>query len=190
MASKVDIWNRALQKLGAKRVTSVNDTGVNGLACNACYDAVLEKVLRKHRWNCSIKRAELAAELTAPDWGRQNAFQVPADYVTLANDYPEMASNCKDWVVEGGFILTNDSAPLQIRYVSRMTDVNLMDGLLRETISTHMALEMCEELTQSNTKKETLRADLKDVITDAKKANAIENVPMESPEDSWVTGRS
>jgi hypothetical protein len=101
-----------------------------------------------------------------------------------------MAGNCKDWVVEGGFILTNDSAPLQIRYVSRMTDVNLMDGLLRETISTHMALEMCEELTQSNTKKETLRADLKEVITDAKKANAIENVPMESPEDSWVTGRS
>lgn len=190
MAGKVDIWNRALQKLGAKRVTSVSDTGVNGRACDACYDAVLERVLRKHRWNCSIKRASLAAELTAPTWGRANAFAVPADYITLANDYPEMASNSKDWLVEGGFILTNDDAPLQIRYVSRMTDVNLMDGLLRETVSTEMAYEMCEELTQSNTKKADLRGDMKDIIALAKKANAIENVPMESPEDSWITGRS
>ena len=64
-----------------------------------------------------------------------------------------------------------------------------MDILFREALAARMAYEMCEELTQSNTKKAELKEEYMDAIKAARKASAIQNVPQVGVEDSWITVR-
>jgi hypothetical protein len=103
--------------------------------------------------------------------------------------YPEDLTNSHDWQVEGRKIYTDDSAPLNIRYVKQVTDPNQMDACFRESLAAEIAYELCEPLTQSNTKKNLLKGDKKDAIREAKRTNAIENVAAKPPEDTWVSSR-
>jgi len=190
MASAVEICNRALQKLGAKRITSLTQDSANARACNVAYSPVLKSELRAHNWSFAIKRAELAADATEPEWGKANSFQLPSDFLFLVNDYPEDNLNSKDWEIEGRKILTNDAAPIYIRYVYEVTDPNEMDALFQEAFATQLAQQLCEELTQSNSKKEALSSEYQMIIRSAKKSNAIEKISAESPEDTWITVRA
>lgn len=190
MASEVEICNAALQKLGAKFITSMSDDNKNARQCAGCYERLRDAELRKHPWNFSITRESLAADSPAPTWGRANSFTLPADYLKLVNPYPEDNSNSRDWVVERGKILTDESAPLYVRYVAKITDPNLMDPLFRDALAARMAHEMCEAITQSNSKKADAANSYSAAIREAKRSNAIENVPIQGTEDEWLTCRA
>ena len=194
MASDVEICNRALQLLGATRIVALTDDSVSARACNNAYDAVRRAELRAHPWGFAIKRAQLPADGTAPAFGPARAFPLPSDFLRLMPQDAEDNLNDKDWAIEkhngSKCILTDDSAPLNIRYIYDCDDPNEMDALFREAFAYSLALAMCEELTQSNTKKAELREDRKAVIREARRTNGIERVPMEAAEDTWLTARA
>ncbi len=189
MASVVDICNRALQKLGAKRITSLEQDSRNARSCNVAYPSVRDSELRAHPWNCAIKRATLAADATAPDWGRAASFQLPSDFLRKAPPYPEDNYPDIDYQIEGRKILTDETDVLYLRYVAQIIDPNEMDPLLREAISARLAVELSEELSQSSSKKEALKGEYVAIIREARKTNAIENIAQESFEGDWVTSR-
>lgn len=190
MASKVEIANRALQKLGARRIVSLGEDSVNGRAINTAYEPVKLAELRKHSWSFAVKRASIAADAAAPLFNRGVSYQLPSDFVKLLAQDPEQNMNDLDWQIEGRKIITNETAPLEIRYIYNVDDPNEMDALFRETLSSKLALELAEELTQSNTKKEALLRAYKDTIAEARKANAFERVSQVPQSDSWVTIRN
>lgn len=189
MASAVEICNSALQKLGAKRIVALEDDSVNARACNFSYEIQKRAELRKHSWNCAIKRASIAADSTTPIFTKTNYFTLPSDWIRMVDTDPEDNFNFKDWQIEGNKIATNYDAPLEIRYIYDVTDPNEMDSLFREVLATRMAIAMCEELTQSNTKKDDLRVDYKLLVDEAKKINAIERESQEPPLDTWISIR-
>lgn len=198
MASKVEICNRALQKLGAKRIQSLTSDTPNARSCNVAYEPVKEAELRKHTWNTAVKRASIAADAVAPIFGRSNFFTLPTDFLRLLNRDPDRATLLPgantvtletDWQIERGKIITDDDAPLEIRYVFNLDDPNEMDSLFREAFATALAIELAEEITESNSKKDGLKDDYRLIIADAKKVNAIENVAAIPPEDFWITRR-
>ncbi len=205
--SNVDICNRALQKLGAPRISTLNDSNPSARAVKLAYDIVRRSELRKRVWNFSIMRASLAADSPAPTWGRQNSFTLPSDFIRLAESYPESLTNDinvigvtvaftaqftgqKDWVLEKNKIVTNDSDPLQIRYVQDITDTTLFDPIFSEALSTAIAFEIAEELTQSNTKKTALGQHYMSLIEEAKSANSIEVAPADPPPDTYLACRN
>lgn len=190
MSSVVGICNRALQKLGARRITALSEDSPNARACNVAYEPVRDAELRAHPWSFSIQRFQLAADSTSPAFGKSYAFPLPTDYLRLIEPDPDYVTNTLDWQIEGRSILTNDSGPLEIRCVTKVTDPNLMDALYLEALACKLALELCEELTQSNTKKAELKDDYKNAIAAARKANAFERTSQIPPEDTWVTVRS
>lgn len=189
MASVVSICNRALQKLGANRIQAISDDTKSAKACNTVYEPVRDSLLRAHAWGFSIARASLAAESPAPTWGRANSFPLPADCLRILPPYPEDNYSTIDRVIEGRKILTDESSPLYLRYVKKVTDPSEMDAIFCELLSTRMAFEMCEELTQSNSKKEALRTDVKEILGEARRINAFENPSGDLPEDDWITAR-
>lgn len=190
MASAVDISNRALQKLGAERIISLTQDSVSARACNLAYEQVRDAELRAHTWNFAIKRRELAADATAPVYGYTYAYTLPSDCLRLLkNDNQENFYSDK-WKVEGRKILTDEAAPFQIRYVYRVTDTTQYDALFVEALASKMAYEMCEELTQSNSKKQSAAEDYKFAIREARKINAFENVPAEQDTDTWISIRT
>lgn len=190
MASPTDICNRALQILGASRITSIDENSVEGRACKAAYEARRDAMLRKNRWRFSIARAQLAADATAPDFGKAAAYQVPSDCLLVLGPYPEDDAQSRDWEIEGRKIYTDESAPLNVRYVSQVTDCNQMDPLFREALSADMAFELCEQITQSNAKKADAKDAKKQALADARRANAFETRPQEAPDDDWITKRA
>jgi hypothetical protein len=189
MASKVEIANRALQMLGAQSITSLGENSRNARSANACYESLKQALLRKHVWGFAIKRAQLAASATEPLFTKANSFPLPSDCLRVLPPDPEDNFNDIDWTIEGRNIVTNDDAPLEIRYIYDVTDPNEMDILFREALSAEMALHMAEEITQSNAKKGDALGFSREAVSEAKRVNAIESVAALPPEDTWITVR-
>lgn len=190
MASKVEIANRALQILGAKRIVSLTEDSRNARAINAAFEPVKRAELRKHPWSFAILRVQLAADAVAPTFTRQNSFTLPSNFIRLLSPDPEVNFNDLDWIIEGKKIITNDGAPLDVRYIWDVTDPNLFDALFAESLSAKLAEQLCEEITQSNTKVATAQVFYKDALAEARRTNAIEKVAEKPPEDEWVTVRN
>lgn len=185
MASIVQICNIALQKLGAERITSLTQDHPNARHCNVAYEPMRDAELRAHPWSFAKSRVTLAPDATAPAFDYDYQFTLPSDCVRplLPPTY------ALDWKLEGGKILTNDGDSIDLVYVARVTDPNLMDPLFREMLSCRIALQLCEAITQSNTKKESIREDYKAAQREARRVNAIEHTAEDTPDDDWIMAR-
>jgi len=188
-ASEVSICNLALQKLGAKRITALTEDSNNARQCNACYETLRDKELRKHPWKFAITRATLTPLATAPLFDYDYAFPLPADCLRVLLPNRENL----DWKLETQsgqrVILTNDGDSINIRYIYRATDPNQFDTCFVEALAAKIAWHTCEQITQSNEKKATAKEDYKTAIADAKKTDAFEDEPQDAPRSSWETAR-
>lgn len=197
MAADVDVCNLALQKLGAKRIASLTEDSRNARSCNNLYAQVRDAELRAHPWSFAIGRAILAPDATGPAFDYLYQFTLPTDCLRPLppND------NDLDWKVEGRKILTSvvrgsailpatvstSSPVMALIYIRRITDPTLFDAIFVEAFAAMLGYEMCEEITQSNTKKNDLMENYKYWIGEARKANAFENLQGEPPVDTWIT---
>jgi hypothetical protein len=57
-------------------------------------------------------------------------------------------------------------------------------------LACRLALELCESLSDSTTKKQDLKDDYKAAISLARRMNAIEQPPRRTPDSSWVNARA
>lgn len=158
---------------------------------NKAYYPVLYAMLEENHWNFSIKRAQLAANVTAPTFGPANAFPLPADFVDLVpNDTDVYGSGPRlDWQIEGGQILSNDGGPLNVRYVSSNVTEGQFDPLFAEAFSCALAMNCCEELTQSTGKIQVASMAHDMAINKAKQRNAFQKRPQYQPTSSWLSSR-
>ncbi len=186
MASDTSISNRALQKLGAARIVSLDDDTKNARACKACYEALRDSELRKHPWRFAIKRQILAPSATSPEFDFTYQFNLPAGCLKILKPQDP----CLDWQLEGRKILTNLSATLNLRFIDTITDPNLFDVNFCEMLSMMMAKEMCEEITQSTNKQASITEDYKTAKEEAKKSNAFETISIPIEESSWTLTRN
>lgn len=190
--SIVDAYNNALQKLGANRVISPNDNSREARACNVAYDSNRRSELRKYRWNFAKTRVVLAPDVNAPAFGFTYQFTLPTDCLRVL--IPKDSG--LDWVIEGRKILTNtlqspyggattSGAALSLLYISDITDPAQWDPTFFDMVTIAMAIDMVDDLTQSNTKKQLLEADYKEAKEAAKMSNAFELLPADAPDDYW-----
>lgn len=184
MASIVGVCNRALSKLGASRITSLGDNSTAAKACDASYESVRDAVLRSHVWNCTVTRTSLAPLSTKPAFDFDYEYQLPGDCIKIIEIDSPMP-----WTVEGRKVLTNEGSVLYVRYQKLEENPNQYDTLLLETIAAKLAYEMCEEITQSNSKKESAFRDYKDLMDQAQLRDSQEQSPAELYEDDWINAR-
>ena len=197
--TQTTIVNRALQLLGYKAVGSIQDNDRGARAMNRAYTPVLLSMLRDNFWGFAITRANLAASSVPPIFGPANAYPLPGDFVCLAPPDPSFSVNAggpvtgntyqTDWRIEGGQILSDMAPPLQIRYVTSNVSEAQFDPSFAEALSALLAMETCEELTQSNTKIETAEKMYDDAMEMAKQRNAFEARPIKAPASLWLTKR-
>lgn len=185
--SNVAIANRALQKLGAKRISSLTQDAPNARSMNAAFERVRDAELRRYDWAFAIKRASIAADGDGPTWGDYNRYSLPNDFLRLIRD-DETGANV-DWRIEGLYILTKDAAPLEIKYIARIEDPNYYDPLFAEAFAGRLALECAKEITDNTSDKESVKDDYKTDIAEARRVGAIEKEAQEFPEDPWLAAR-
>lgn len=188
MPSPVDIVNRALSRLGCRRITSIDppDDDKGARAAADAWPMVREEVLRAHPWNCVTTRAALAASSTAPEWGFAYAYPLPADWLrTLevdADNYP--------WITEGLSILTDATAPLNIRYIRNETDTEQYDAHLVNVMVARLAMDLAPEMVEADLgTKQLLRREYETSLFTARHIDAVEQSPPDLADDEWITVR-
>ena len=199
MSSNVDIANSALTKLGEARIMSLDDDVKGAREINAVFEMRRDALLRAYNWSFSIARTSLSALSSEPEWGYSLEYQLPSDCLRVlqVNDYWNIPGysdfiggpDDEPYKIEGGKIRTDISAPLKLRYVKRITNAGLFDALFVEAFASDLAYQCCEAITQSNTKKESARADKDEAIMLAVRANAIELPPSNMADDSWMAAK-
>lgn len=194
MSSEVQIYNRALVKLGADRILSPEDDTPPARVIKSMYDQVRDAELRRYRWKFAIKRAELLALVAAPVWGYSFQYPLPDDYLGLiqVGDVYVRALRQQNarWSVEAGAIHTNYQAPLKIRYTARIEDAGVYDPLFVEVLACKLALEACETLTQSAGKYQSAAQAYEFAMSEAIRMDSIENPPDELAEGPWLDSRN
>lgn len=184
MTSLVEICNRALDKLGSASIVSLQDDTKSARACARMFDAVRDAELRDHQWNFAIARTELPALAEAPVFGFARQFQLPGDCLKVVSIEPR-----GDWKIEGRRLLTDLPAPLRVIYVKQSLDPSTFDALFVEALAARLASELCESLTQSNTKKRMALEDYSQAIRRARRVDAVEGTPDALEETSWIKAR-
>jgi hypothetical protein len=191
--SKVAIANLALQKLGAKRISALDQDHANARSMNAAFNMVRDAELRRYAWGFSIRRASIAADASQTVWGDWNRYSLPNDYIRLVRD--NETGQRVDWRIESGteaegvFIVTADASPLEIRYIARIQDPNFYDSLFDEAFASRLAAQCCKEITGSSSAAGQAMDDYKVAIAEAKQNQAIEKEAQDEPEDDWLAAR-
>lgn len=181
----IDCCNSALQRVGASTIVSLSDNSREARVCAVAYDSNRRDEIRKHNWNFSITRAVLAPDSTAPAFDFTYQFTLPSDCLRVLRP----ATAYLDWQIEGRKILTNDGDTLYLRYIRDVEDVTQWDASFYNVVSAALALDICEPLTQSNTKIQLLQSAYNDAIKAAKRVDAFESGPEDSADDEWVLAR-
>ena len=190
MASAVDVASKALALIGSEPITSLDppDNTVRAKTIALQYNDARDATLRAHPWNFAIKRASLSADVAAPVWGYSQQFTLPNDNLRLL----EVESSDRDlypWRVEGGKVLSDLTAPINIRYVARIEDTELWDPLFIEAMAAHLGSLCAEKLTGLTSIVESTTALFQAKLSEARSKDGFEQTE-ETTDDtndySWL----
>lgn len=184
-ATETSICNLALQILGATRITSLSQDNKNARAVAACYEHLRDAELEKHTWNFARAQSTPSLSATTPDFNYAYAFDLPQDFLRLILP----ADNTCDWQIHGDQLFTNEGSVIYMEYVRKVTDPNKFPPTFVAALAAKIAEFTCEEITQSTGKAARATARYADAIALAKKNNAIQRVPIEAAEDTWLSTR-
>ena len=193
MASETEIANWAIIKMGGDRVLSMGDDTPTGRLMTRLFPLVRNAELQRGRWRFAIKRAQLLADATAPEWGYAYAYTLPADYLALvqAGEFyvRTLSKSQAPWSIEGRKLLTDINAPLRTRYVSLVTDAGQFHPLFVECLACKLAAEAIVSLKQNAAKLRDLKDSYMDALISAAGVDALESPPDELPLGTWLEAR-
>lgn len=203
MASQTEICNRALDKLGTASITSISDNVEAARALNRCWNLIRDAELRRRRWSFSIKRANLAAHVTAPLYQYGAAYPLPVDCLRVLSLFGyDIGPNLSDYlsgqgqpyVIEGRSILygtpgAGSYSALPLRYIASIEDTTQWDSAFTDAFACRLAAEIAEKITQSPDKRKLAWQEYQQAIAEAKRANAIELPADYIADDTWVMAR-
>lgn len=187
MASNVSIANRALLKIGGNPILSFSDESKEAQVISAVYTDIRDATLRLAQWNFATARAALAASLSEPLWGFNVLYPLPSDCLRVI----ELENLYATYKVEGQNILTDEVAPLNIKYIKRVTDPNQFDSLFIDTFVLFLAAEICYGFTGSSSLAGQTLIEAKAKLKEADLMQSKEDTPDPvNFSDDWIFARN
>lgn len=185
MAADIDIINAALSKLGEQALLAITDNSPPGKLANRTYADLRDALLREFPWNFATKRTSLAADVATPAWGFSFQYSLPGDCLRLIalNNQSDL-----NWRNEGGKIVTDMEAPLEIMYVGE-TPVASMDSTFRDALAARLAMEWAEPLAQTTTVVDSMATFYKNKLQVARAADGQEDRLRTIDADDFIDAR-
>lgn len=182
--SEVEICNLALILAGSDRITALSDDNQRARLCNELYTNEKNNLLYRHPWNFAIRRDQLAALVTAPEFGYDNQFQLPNDCLRVLD-----VDNTENYVIEGTSVLSNEDT-LEIKYISNEPTVASFSQGFCEALSYRLASKLAFALHQNQSLADALWKKAEDAENYARSFDAQEGRGGESVvADSWFNSR-
>lgn len=164
MASKTDICNEALTKVGEPRIASIEDTSdINAVFLSTTWDTTVRQVMREIPWRCFTKRATLTASSTAPAFDWAHAFPLPVDCLRVLWVNGHSDPDPPYYSVDSDSILTN-ATTVELVYTAFSDDTTTYDPAFIEAFSTYLASKLAftrrQEYTMSQVLTEAYRGQI------------------------------
>ena len=187
MATDVEICNSAIAKVRGRRILTLSDDTTEARLCSALYPVLRKKLLRAHPWNFSKRRAELAQDAAAPEWGYAYKYQLPSDCLKLLEtDIPYNS----DWALEEDSFILSDTSTVFVLYVADITDAARFDALFAEVLAYMLAAELALPITGGAAIAKAMKEAAKEELAQARSMNAQERGSVKQVEaDTWLDAR-
>lgn len=170
----IQICNMALAKIGSDSfITSFDDGTKAARHLSIFYEPIRDSLIRSHLWRFARKQYQLAPLVEQPLFDGGYYFQMPADCLRVVVPDEQYFNAYGRWSVEGNKILA-DTNVLNIVGLQRVTDTALFDPIFTEALATKLAHELCLPLAQSESLKNALKADARELIIRAAHIGATE----------------
>lgn len=133
------------------------------------------------------------------DTTTRNVFFLPNGFLREAPQSPKGQQGAflggpagiaySDWLIENNYLTSWDPGPIIFRFAADVSDPTLFDPLFVDGFALALALQVCEELTQSQEKLQQIEMKYKKFMGEARTVNGIETSPSDPPVDEYLTIR-
>ena len=182
--TKTSIVNLTLSELGAALVTNIDtDTGSVATRVRVVWDFALDWALSLHPWNFAIARQKNVAATTAPSWGNDYAYALPANTVRVLSIGKDGDEDDTPWTVEldaatqTKVLVTNLEAPIDIRYIYRVTNAELYTSTFAIALSKVLKIFLARPLTGKPEIKTEAEKELATFLQTAQTQDGLEGTP-------------
>lgn len=147
--TETGVCNMALDILHEGPISSIEDDEPNARRFKRNLDAQRDAFLAAHPWNFAVSRASLAASADTPAFGWDQKYLLPGDCLRLL---PLKVGGNFDGAniaheIEGGYLLTDAAAPLNIRFVRRVSELGLWSPLAVTAFAAFLAANLAHAVT-------------------------------------------
>lgn len=202
MTDVVDIFNMTLDMLDTTaRIETRTENTKNALKLNRNYDQCRDETLESHPWNFAITRTTLAAMSTNPLFGWDHQYVLPSDCIRVLplnddgyfEDDPVLfeVESYKDPVTEARtkVLLTNEDAPLKVRYIARVTDPVQFSPLFVRALCAKLAMYCGHSITGKTSYVDRAEKIFSTIIKEARMMDSLVGTPEGPDDDDWITAR-
>lgn len=181
MASKVEICNQALLKLGQPAIMSLDDDSPRARQCFQEFESTLGATLRSYPWPFAIVRKELARRTEKPPFGFVYYYELPEDLARVVDMY----TNGFAYNIEGRKVATN-AEYVAMRYVSKAVPIEQLDEQTAEVVALGLAARLAIVITENAQMKDMLYVEYERALAQARGTWAVEDYPQEVLEGNWL----
>jgi hypothetical protein len=208
MASKLEICNNALNKVGAEKIDSLTDNNKRARTVSAQYDITRRKLLRNTIWNFAVKRVILTPSTEELLYGSGYQYELPTDCLKIwkiENYNGEYKKEGRFLIIEdpiisssypAGFSYTHsnptrDSEDYSIflKYIHDITDVSKFDSTFYDIFALILARDIAYRLTQDKNLSQLLSQQVELELRDARSFDGQEGTPDTVEPDYFLQSR-
>jgi hypothetical protein len=173
VTSQTRIANRALILLGTfERINSVQDTAPLAEQINDLWHESRRAAIAAHPWNFAIERVQLNETAFVPAFGYSRKFALPPDCLRWLppsrDDYDGFEGE-----EEGGFILSDAAAPLNVRYIRDVEDVTAWPVHFSVFMGYQIAMDLAESATQISGNVDDMAVKREEALMEARKLDGL-----------------
>lgn len=196
MTTRLQLYNSALLLLGQRNLASLSENREPRRLLDHVWDTgAVDYCLEQGQWKFATRTVRLYSDPSiAPDFGLQFGYVKPDDFIrTMAVCSDEYFSFPFEGYSDDAGVWFFDVEPIYIKYVSNDSqfggDLSLWPQSFVKYVAAYLATEICEQLTQSATKKAALQKLQDDLLLKAASKDAMAGPSARLPSGSWTNSR-
>jgi|SRR5215471_4751042 len=186
--SQVSICNIGLLALGVDLISDINAPQRRAIICLNSFGRIRREVLEAAPWRFAMRQAQLPASVNQPPFGYNGAYDLPGDFLTIYTD-DEDSDIAYKWEIIGSQLLSNAGAPVNIYYISDVSDPKSFPPLFCRVLGLEIAVQNALALTQDTKKREEAKQALSEAWAQARTRSAQQALPTEWGGDILLRAR-
>lgn len=189
--SEVAVYNMALDMLEEGPVTAPSEDSRAARLLSRNYAQTRDEVLRAHPWNFALTRTKLPALAEAPAFGWLRAFQLPSDCLRVLPIVRDGGFEARPIAheIEGSQVLTDEPAPLAIRYIRSVSDPGRFDALFARALAARLAVYVGHVITGKQSYIERVGRIYSETLAEARRIDSLEGTAATPLGEDWIEAR-